>query len=781
MFRALGGRRYRISPITLVLFVAACSGTGQNTFAGQVVLDSNLVYEGIPVPVMGITERLKLQNQGPVPTYPILMLDTGMKWYFFAGRRVVDHNNDAMLSRYESFEIKHRTSGRSLTPTSIGRYSNIEQFNEFGVRTVTLATDRGDVPIVQGITKLTPSHVTVKGLTHTWEHGIATTSIPPPILDSILKEIIDEQDPLQRLAVAKFYLQSGLYLESERELRLMIEDFPDHKDRIGQMFNQLQELIASRFLGELQRRMNAGQHQLVLAKAREFPAAQLSAAVQERVDQIIQDELALIEKRQTALLLLSEFHAELDDAKLIQATASMRSRLRDRLDLEGVQRLEPFLNLAEAENLSAEKKLGLAYSGWVLGSNNAVDDLPEAIRMWDARFLIQEYLNAEHQNARTQLVSSLEQIEGISAERVQMLLQNLPPDPRAQPVPPGVAHTITVTPEDAAVPVSYSVLLPHEYSPHHRYPVVLALHPGQGDAETELKWWGGTAEEPGQSQRRGYIVLAPHYLDEGERDYDYDVARHAVVLESLRDARRRFSIDSDRVFLSGHGVGGDAALDIGMSHPHEFAGLIPICGRADMYCRWYWSNTQDLPMYLVGGELDGDWFEHNAQLGQVNRMLKLGYDITYAVYRGRGRESFYEEIHQLFDWMACYQRQRFPKELSAQTVRPTDNQFHWIEIQGLPPAVTRSGVLTGDHRIKTSPMKLSGRVTPGNTISVQSGAQKTTLWLSPELVDYDRRVSVRIKGRQRFNDFPRPSIAEMLEDFARRHDREKQFWTKLSF
>ena len=47
------------------------------------------------------------------------------------------------------------------------------------------------------------------------------------------------------------------------------------------------------------------------------------------------------------------------------------------------------------------------------------------------------------------------------------------------------------------------------------------------------------------------------------------------TVESIRDARKRFRIDSDRVFLAGHGEGGNAAFDIGMSRPDLFAGVIP--------------------------------------------------------------------------------------------------------------------------------------------------------------------------------------------------------------
>ena len=46
-----------------------------------------------------------------------------------------------------------------------------------------------------------------------------------------------------------------------------------------------------------------------------------------------------------------------------------------------------------------------------------------------------------------------------------------------------------------------------------------------------------------------------------------------------------FSIDTDRVFLSGHGVGGDAVYDIGLAHPEHWAGVIGPFGKNRPICR----------------------------------------------------------------------------------------------------------------------------------------------------------------------------------------------------
>ena len=54
-------------------------------------------------------------------------------------------------------------------------------------------------------------------------------------------------------------------------------------------------------------------------------------------------------------------------------------------------------------------------------------------------------------------------------------------------------------------------------------------------------------------------------------------------------------------------MGGDAAWDIGLAHPDLWAGVIPDRGRRPTStCSHYWQNAKYVPLYFVGGELDGD-------------------------------------------------------------------------------------------------------------------------------------------------------------------------------
>ena len=215
---------------------------------------------------------------------------------------------------------------------------------------------------------------------------------------------------------------------------------------------------------------------------------------------------------------------------------------------------------------------------------------------------------------------------------------------------------------------------------------------------------------PGQATRQGYIVIAPVWTVDRQDEYGYSAREHAAVLNSLRDACRRFSIDTDRVFLSGHSIGGDAAWDIGLAHPDLWAGVIPIVATADRYCDRYWKNARYVPFYVVAGGLDDGRLAKDSL--SLDRYLRDGFNTTVVEYLGRGHEDFYEEILRIFDWMGRFHRNFFPRDFTCETMREWDNFFWWVEVSGLPPPLARSIRPTGRRPTARSRSRSTARSPP---------------------------------------------------------------------
>ena len=194
---------------------------------------------------------------------------------------------------------------------------------------------------------------------------------------------------------------------------------------------------------------------------------------------------------------------------------------------------------------------------------------------------------------------------------------------------------------------------------------------------------------------------------------------------------------------------------------------MPIAAVTADICKWYWQNSKYLAWYVVSGTLCRDSLARSATV--INRMMFYHYDVIYAEYIGRGFEPYYAEIHRLFDWMDLTRRTKYVKEVDARVKRPGDNRHFWIKAEGLP-----RNILQGPK-----PMILNARVTPGNTIRIKSGAERNTIWLSPDFVDFDERVGVFLGNRRKFNDFLRLDVEAMLEDLRIRGDRQKLYWVKM--
>lgn len=744
-------------------------------------LKNEMLFEGRAVRLPAVSKNVP-PDAGGVTVYPITMIDAGMQRYYFRTQDIIGREEDSDVGR-EIFRLPNRAGRGGRVLGAVGLFKS-KPFNEFGRRSVQIQTSKGPLQVDQGISRIGPKYMQVAAKSLAWEFGIATESIPISAVDTMIRKVTDQTKPEDRFAIARFYLQANRYPQALAELNAIGEDFSDLKDRAEDLALQAQQLFAQQLLDELGHRRAAGQHRLAYFKAKQFPAEGMSAAILRQVREFLGEYEGARDEGELVLALLGEMQAELEDGEQRQAVDAMRVEISQKLNYETLSRLRPFLQQSDDPTRSPSEKLGLAYSGWVLGSAQAVPSLEKAINLWDARFEIIRYLRTQNSVTRTQVLADLTSIEGVGPETVKNLIPFLPPLIDSRGVQPGVATEVLVDKVAAgasadAPDVRYHVLLPTEYSPDRTYPVVVALHSVERDPKFELRWWGGTREKPLQSQRNGYIVIAPDYEEEGEKTYSYSPMCHYRVLMAIRDARKRFSVDSDRVIVSGHGSGGDAAFDMGFRHPDVFAGAIPITGVLDNVDIHLRDNGRYLPWYIVGGELDRDTFDRNAR--HVDYMMKKRYDVIMTEYIGRGYESYYSEIHRLFEWMDTQRRMKFPQDFSVEVVHPNNNRFFWLKCNTIPDSarVRQVGLQAAIGRPKTISAKiLSGR-TEYTSISISSPSRTNTLWLAPEMIDFERRLQVRVGSQRKYNDFIEASVETILEDVRLRGDRQKIYQAKI--
>lgn len=746
--------------------------------AGELTLKDGLVVSGKLKRLQSLAvdgARPVRQRETETLSLPFVMVENGYERIFVGRQQIAKLDERDDLGRLETFTLRqHRTGFHAVTGTVV----ETGPFNEFGQRTHKLRTSRGIEEIVVGATKLNPQFITCMGLNVVWEYGVATNSIPAPQIDLMIRKATDRKNPDHRFAIARFYLQAGFYDESGKELDSIAKDFPELAPRVSDARKELQNYEHRLILQELTRRKASGQYELAHAAALGVPQNEASATVLHDVQEIIRDYDTAHERMAKVRLLLAELQAKLDQPDQVNAVMSMRSVVDDQLSIEALDRLQAFFNLMDDTTLKPSEKLALAYSGWVVGSASAVTDLGLAIRMWHAQHAILDYLRADNPHDRKDRIAELTALDGITPEVVLKLIRSLPPTIDPVEMRPAVPATLKVAGRESEERPTYDAIVPPEYDWRHSYPMIVALHPLERSLKAELEWWAGTTEKPGLAQKRGYIVIAPEYADPQQHGYTYSVSAHDAVLRAIVDARKRFNVDSDRVFLAGHGSGGDAAFDIGMSHPDLFAGVIPIDGLCDGVCKWYTQNAGHTQWYVVSGEFDGrETFSANAVT--LGRMMRQGTDVVVVEFVQRGYESYHEESPRIFDWMEPLRRQKPPRDFHMSVLRPSESRFYWVQADELPQSVLEPTFLAGPAKGVVRPMVFKAKITAGNTIYLQSGGKSNTVWLSPDLVNFSQRVQIILRGSTKFRGLVHPSLAAILDDFRLRADRQALYTARI--
>ena len=778
----LTSARVVVSILTVVFAGSRCAP------ASTIVLKDGRQLQG----KIGKTPGLAINPLSPKAEGPptITFVDDDLRRVFVPTFRI------AKLLEADTGEIKERinisqrvakTGNRVLR---VGPITGITPFDERGRRTLTMATDKGPLKVIQGITQITPVWTKVEGLATSdrtplmWDMRIATSSIPFKTLDAILTQAIDPKSLDQRLKVVRLLLQAERYKDAQQKLEGVIADFPNQKD-LGDEVRAMRQLYARSVVSEAEVRRKAGQTDLAFSMLDKFPSDDIAGEILQQVREHVDGYQAERKQVEKVVTTLAEKIAKLTDPKRQQQCEAMLEEIKRELSLNTLDRMADYLRLLDDDSMSPDQHVSLAISGWLLGADRAQPNLAVTMSLVEVREAVRRYLVEPVKLERTAIYDRLRVMEGSSPALVAQLIARMKPpmpQPEDSPGKPGF-HQFSLPVGIPDEPdVTYYVQLPPQYDPYVRYPTILTLNGTGTTPEQQIDWWAGAPGPDGmrlgQATRRGYIVVAVDWLKEGQHDYGFSAREHSAVLASLRDAARRFSIDTDRVFLTGHSVGGNAVWDIGLAHPDLWAGVMPIVGLAEKYCSLYWENAALVPFYVVGGEMDGDKTIKNAR--DLDRYLTKRYDVTVTEYIGRGHEDFYEDIQNLFDWMERKQRDFFPKQFTVSTMRTWDNYFWWFEGRDFPPKAMVDPASWPPTR-GVRPVTVTGKVTADNGLSISSGDVKPTIWLSPEQVDFNRRVPITVNGKRLKTGglVIEPDLGVILEDVRTRGDRQHPFWARI--
>lgn len=140
------------------------------------------------------------------------------------------------------------------------------------------------------------------------------------------------------------------------------------------------------------------------------------------------------------------------------------------------------------------------------------------------------------------------------------------------------------------------IVLPTKHDPDKPATLIVALHPFGGTAESFADQWRDVAEEVG-----AILVLPRAVRPQGAGFAWGNVGESDVILmNAFEKAKQKHKIDEKRVVLTGFSQGGQMAFNLGVRHPLQFTGVIPVCGVYDpSYAPIPLIATTSLPRFFI--------------------------------------------------------------------------------------------------------------------------------------------------------------------------------------
>lgn len=737
----------------------------------------------------------------------ILSINDQIRRYWFHSQLLRNEITALPTLPQEVFEIPQPQVQESTTEDPQGIYIvSASPFDEFGRRICTVTTGKNPKPRIvhQGITRITPRYYVVRCLSErnsasiTWEMRFSTSTLPPATLSRLLRHQVKNRNDLDgRLRIVAFYRQAEKYREAMVELKSIVRDFPEQADLRKKQILALSRAHSDFQLRQIRQLLDVGQVKNAQRLIDSFKDRKIDDETLVELGDIQAAAVKTKQDRDRILKKLGEFIAELKkEEKLLGESArkvdAWEKTLNNDLDETTLPRLADFYRFIDDPSQEADEKVSLAITGWLMGSGSGKQNYATALSLLTVADLVRDYLQADNQVARDAILRKLESMEGASIDNIEKIVAHMLPYGNLQDAKELGAgwFRIRVPSLTPGKFHEYEVQLPPEYNPYRKYPCIVTLC-GQGSTPgIQLDWWAGPATQDkshraGYAGYNGYIVIAPRWRTETQEQYGYTANEHGAVLRSLLDARKRFSIDSDRIFLSGHSMGGDAAWDIGLAHPSLWAGVIPIAAGNAKYIRFYSANLKGaFPMYFVHGEHDYAREEMNLPEWK-DYMISAKNDVLVCQFIGRVHEHFHEEIENLFRWMKVQRRKTPPTEIKCLTYRPWDNFFWWIEVNNIDPKNT----ILPEEWIGEKPKTPDGKnrstatvfaratknsATGDYVIRLQCPASSATLCLGAESFDLTRKFKVNGVSID-----VRPSVKSLLEDVRLRRDRQHPFRARV--
>jgi len=224
-------------------------------------------------------------------------------------------------------------------------------------------------------------------------------------------------------------------------------------------------------------------------------------------------------------------------------------------------------------------------------------------------------------------------------------------------------------------------------------PLVVAL-PGWNGNE----WSFAHSRLLDEAERRGFLVLVPN--PRGNRLYTGTT--EDGVLEAIDLVSKDFSVDPDRVHITGVSMGGAGALQIAYHYPDRFASVVAFYGDSKYDLGTYVSkilvtketaarysvlefpeNARNFPVLLVHAKDDDvSGFEQSRWLADADTKLGLpNHRLIAPATGGHTQQLFEDHVDEMVKLFDASKRDKTPARVTFRTSSSHYRRAYWLEVK----------------------------------------------------------------------------------------------------
>lgn len=243
--------------------------------------------------------------------------------------------------------------------------------------------------------------------------------------------------------------------------------------------------------------------------------------------------------------------------------------------------------------------------------------------------------------------------------------------------------------------------LPPGYDASKPWPLVIKLHGYNGANPRYINWWSVDSRhslaDTEYGDRQGMILLEPH----GRGNTSYLGFGDADVVRAIQLAKETFTIDADRVYLTGESMGGWGTWNVAVRHPDLFAAIAPIFGGVDYHSylseeqlaklnpltrflqdkQSSWSAADSLltmPIFVLHGDADPTVNVDFSRYG-VRLLQRWGYNVRYEELPGYTHEDL-NRFPKIFDWFLQHRRDSQPRHVRLRSAELRHASAYWAAV-----------------------------------------------------------------------------------------------------